>query len=70
MLESRVEIDICLVEREYDRLIELWELGIERQPEALRNYWYLGLAHALGGNIELATTVWLPALLESDGSEV
>lgn len=70
MLESRVEIDICLVEREYDQLIELCELAIERQPEELSNYWYLGLAHALGGNIELASLVWLPALLESDGSEL
>ena len=46
----------------YDKLAEYYELVLEEDPEALENYWKLGLAYLLQGKEEQAQLTWFIAL--------
>ncbi|MBL1210918.1 O-linked N-acetylglucosamine transferase, SPINDLY family protein [Geminocystis sp. GBBB08] len=48
----------------YDHIINFYEHKIENNPDEINNYWYLGLAHLLNNNEELAQSIWLIPFLE------
>jgi predicted O-linked N-acetylglucosamine transferase (SPINDLY family) len=56
------------VQGNYLELVDLLEQEIQKNPEALINYWYLGLAYLLQEEEEAAHLVWLSAIAEQ-GSE-
>jgi predicted O-linked N-acetylglucosamine transferase (SPINDLY family) len=54
------------VQGDYPKFIQVLEESIQSQPGDLVNYWYLGLAHLLEGNEEIAQLVWLSAIAEEE----
>jgi predicted O-linked N-acetylglucosamine transferase (SPINDLY family) len=52
------------LQRNYPGFIELSEQEIQKNPEVMTNYWYLGLAYLLQGEEEAAQLVWLSAISE------
>ena len=46
----------------YEKIIDIYQLLIDQQPNLISNYWYLGLAYLLQGKEEEAQFTWLVAL--------
>ena len=59
-----------LQEEKYSEAINIYEHCIETEPEAINNYWYLGLAHLLQGDEETAEAVWMSVFLQVDDLEL
>jgi predicted O-linked N-acetylglucosamine transferase (SPINDLY family) len=53
----------------YNELIMVLEQYIEQVPQELDYYWYLGLAHLLKENEEVAQEIWLSVLLNGNLEE-
>jgi len=49
--------------------VQLYEQGIESEPERMEYYWYLGLAYILSERIEEAQSTWFLGLMEFSGEE-
>ncbi len=56
----------CLEQDNYADAIAFYEQCIEANPNELSNYWQLGLALLLSGNISDAQAVWCSSLLEQN----
>ncbi|MBE9176008.1 hypothetical protein IQ225_13105 [Synechocystis salina LEGE 06155] len=63
------QIECHLNEGDYDNLIAILEEYIEITPQELGYYWYLGLAHLLQENEEVAQEIWLSVLLNGNLEE-
>jgi predicted O-linked N-acetylglucosamine transferase (SPINDLY family) len=61
-------LKILFIQGNYPEFVNLIEIEIDKDPEVLTNYWYLGLAYLLQEEEEAAQLVWLSAIAEQ-GSE-
>ena len=58
-----------LYANEQEKAITLCEQAIASNSNEIINYWYLGIAYLLGGEIETTQTTWMSVLLERDNWE-
>lgn len=61
-----------LDDRDYPKIVEICELEIQKCPDIINNYWYLGLAYLLQEQEAEAQTTWLLAMshLEEDKLDI
>jgi len=64
------EIKLLLDQESYENAIALLEKSIEKNPEELTYYWYLGLAYLIQENEEEAQSIWLSIFLQGNLEEV
>ena len=59
-----------LLEAEYAQAANLYEQGIQAEPDVKSYYWHLGLMLLLQGKEEEATTTWLLAMVDGTPEQV
>ncbi|GAB4379508.1 MAG: hypothetical protein Kow00121_33810 [Elainellaceae cyanobacterium] len=59
-----------LAVRLYGQLIRCCEQAIALHPDQYRNYWYLGLAHLLQGDLDTAQAVWFSAVTRAEPEQL
>jgi hypothetical protein len=72
MIEQQTieEIKLLLDQESYESAIAILEKSIEKDPDELNYYWYLGLAHLLQENEEETQGIWLSVVLQKNLEEV
>jgi tetratricopeptide (TPR) repeat protein len=72
MIEQQTieEIKLLLNQESYEDAIALLEECLEKNPDELTYYWYLGLAHLLQENEDETQGIWLSVLLQKNLEEV
>ncbi|WP_017293779.1 O-linked N-acetylglucosamine transferase, SPINDLY family protein [Geminocystis herdmanii] len=52
--------------KNYEEVIKIYEDIINNNPTEITNYFYLGLAYLMKGEIDTAQSIWMSVLLEAD----
>jgi predicted O-linked N-acetylglucosamine transferase (SPINDLY family) len=58
-----------VIRGEYHQAITMFDMAIANNPDEIINYWYLGIAYLLIGEIETAEATWMSVLLVKDNWE-
>ena len=66
MIVWKAEAYSLLEAGNYEEVAKIYEQAIEKNPDVITDYWYLGLAYLLQGEEESAQSTWLFALMQSD----
>jgi predicted O-linked N-acetylglucosamine transferase (SPINDLY family) len=64
-LRIQQEANFLFQEQKYTKAAELYEKAISQKPNAISNYWFLGLALLLQGDETEAQIAWMTPILEA-----
>ncbi|GFE69209.1 O-linked N-acetylglucosamine transferase, SPINDLY family protein [Chroococcus sp. FPU101] len=70
MLAWHPQIEPLLQTRQYDAVAQFYEEQLEKEPETLSYYWYLGLSYLLNNNQEEAQATWFLVLSQAEPEDI
>ncbi|NCO74971.1 MAG: O-linked N-acetylglucosamine transferase, SPINDLY family protein [Cyanobacteria bacterium] len=67
MSEWHPSVKAYLENKDYEKVVEIYENLVENNPDEINNYWYLGLSYLLINNLDEAQTTWFFVFSQQEG---